>query len=207
MPRRQSVAKLVRKEIQRQNAKTTEVKHREVSTGYSITDVPLGFNMLEFISQGDGAQNREGNRLNVLSHAMRMNIRAEQPYNNIRVMVVETREPLPYSPLDFKYDGTACLTSPTLGVNSSIDFDTVRKVYYDRTIQVKQLASGVNPVFYLRKYLKFGKTGKRIFYDGNTTGANSGNIRSHIYVLMMSDSSVLPHPSFSAGHYLRFIDN
>lgn len=201
------LAKLVRKEVQRINAKNTEVKHREVSASYSVSDTPLGYNFLEYIGQGDGALNREGNRINLLSHSMRLNIRAEQPYNNIRIMVLETRDPLPYSLTDFKYDGSEVLSSPGLGVNSSLDFDTVKKVYYDRTIQVKQLANGVNPTFYVRKYLKFGKLGKKIFYDGNTTGVNSGNMRSHIYVLLMSDSSIVPHPSINAGHYMRFTDS
>lgn len=206
MPR-MNVAKLVRKEIQRHQAKTAEVKHRQVSLGWGLDTTPYGYNLLEYISQGDGAQNREGNRIHLLSHSIRANFVAEQPYNNIRVMVLETRKPLDYDPVMFRYDGSPCLATPSLGINSAIDYDTVKKVYYDRTIQIAQKVAGVNPVFYLRKYLKFGKTGKKIVYDGNTTGINSGNDRTYLYFLAMSDSSVIPHPNLSSAQNLRFVDN
>lgn len=206
MVRRQNLRKLVRNEIQAQEAKTTEVKHKQISYGINPSTTPYGYNMYEYLTLGDSASARVGNRINVLSQSMRVNIEAEQPYNNVRVMLVETRQPLPYNSVLGLYDGASVLQSTTLGVNSALDFDLVKKVYMDRTYQIAQLANGANPVKYLKKYIKHGKNGKRIFYDGNTTGLNSGNIRTHMYLLFMSDSSVIPHPRVAGGHYFRFTD-
>lgn len=207
MPR-QSTRKLVRNEIHKALAKKTEVKHREVSAGSSITTDPVAYNFLEFISNGDSANQRDGNRVNLLSQSLRCNFRAESPYSNIRMCVLETREELPYDAVLSKYNAQNVLSSSALGVNSSLDYDSVKKVHYDRTFQIQQLASGVNPVHYVKKYIRFGgKLGKKIFYDGNTTTMGSGNCKTFLYIVFMSDSGATPHPQVSMGINQRYTDS
>lgn len=204
--RRNNLRKLVRNEILANEKKTTEVKHKTISYGISPNTTPFGYNMLEFISEGSSAESRDGNRLQLLSESMRMNIQGENPSSYVRIMLVETREPLPYDTLFSLYDGTAVLQNPTLGINSSLDYDVVKKTHMDKLLTLREIVSGVTPIRYFKKYQRYGKNGKKIFYDGNTTGLNSGNIMTHLYLLFMSDSSVIPHPRVTAGHYIRFTD-
>ena len=201
---RNSVRAIVKREIQKNNKKVLEVKHKAISYGMSPSTTPYGYNMLEYIGIGDDAQSRDGNRINMLSENLRINVEGETPYTTLRMMIVETREPMEYDALFGLYNCSEMLANPPLGINSNLDYDTCKRTFLDKTFLLRELVNGVNPVKYIKRYLRHGKTGKKIFYDGNTTGLNSGNCRSHYYLVFMTDSNVLPHPRVTASHNIRF---
>lgn len=140
----------------------------------------------------------------MLSENMRINVEGETPYTTLRVLCVETREPMEYDALFGLYNCSEIMANPTLGINSNLDYDTVKRTFMDKTYTLREIVNGVNPVKYLKRYIKHGKTGKKVFYDGNTAGLNSGNMRTHYYLVFLTDSSVLPHPRITATHNIRF---
>lgn len=206
---RNSVRTLVKKEIQAHAKKTVEVKHKTISFSMNASSDLYGINLLDYISQGDTSSTRSGNRINLLSQSLRMNVSGETPYSTVRMIVCETRTPLAYDSLYSMYNGEECLQSSNLGVNSEIDFDVVKRVWCDKTFLMREIVSGVVPVRYLRKRLSFGKNGKKIFWDGNTTGpAATTNTQTYMYLLFMSDSAPasIVHPKVNLGAYLRYTD-
>lgn len=217
-----STRAMVKSEIDKALAKTTEVKHDDNNWGFNATDKPIAINLVDYIEQGDGASKRDGNRINLLSCSMRCNINTDVAASRVRMAVVETREPLELVSGQSWYDARPLFESLTnLKTNAFFDMDTVKRVLFNRHIQFTQLfqqgqdAGGtplpINQEKYVNKYIKFGTHGKRIFYDGDYQAApNLGaNTKTYIYFVVLGDepsSSISGIPAGTMAWKLRFTD-
>lgn len=65
------------------------------------------------------------------------------------------------------------------------------KIHYDRSFELNATAKGATR--FLKKVVKWGKTGKVVNFDGNTASPTDHNMS----VLFISDSGTLPHPTVS----------
>ena len=214
-----STRSMVRKEITKALASSVEVKHNNLGwTAEAYYDRPYAINPIDYISQGDGAQNRNGNRINLLSLNMRVNstleANAADGTQRVRVCLVETREPL--STLNVggtqQYDARPVFdnTSSTLGANNFFDTDCVKKIHYNRIMTYNQLISNQQLIKFCSIYKRFGKLGKRIFYDGDSSGGNQlgVNTKTYLYFVIVSDiqSGAAAPPSVVVNWKCRFTD-
>lgn len=208
---------LVKSEINKALADTTEVKHNNGTWIISpLSDRPYAVNPLDYVAQGDGAQQRTGNRINMLSLNMRANMEmsASQENTRIRVSVVECREPLPLVPVgsSYYYDarGVFDSTASALGANNFFDTDLVKKIHYNKLFTFNQLITNQQIFKHLSKYISFGKRGKKAYYDGNSsTGADLGeNTKTHFYIVTTSDtdSSAIDQPGATIVWKMRYTD-
>lgn len=218
---RSSTRAIVKSEIVKALAKTTEVKHNDNNWGFTATTKPIAVNLVDYIKQGDGAQNRSGNRIQLLSCNMRTNLSTSNVTNRLRVSVVETREPLELVTGQTWYDAQPLFENLTnLKSNAFFDMDVCKRVLMNRHVQFTQLFQQgddpngdpypINQEKYVNKYLSFGKHGKRIFYDGDyQSGADLGeNTKTYLYFVVMSDepSSSIDVPAGTMAWKLRFTD-
>lgn len=218
---RSSTRAIVKSEINKALAKTTEVKHNDNNWGFAASDKPIAINLVDYIPQGDGAKERIGNRIQLLSCNMRSNVSTSNVTNRLRLAVVETREPLELISGQTWYDARPLFENLTnLKSNAFFDMDTCKRVLMNRHIQFTQLfqqgddQSGtpypINQEKYVNKYISFGKHGKRIFYDGDYQGgSNLGeNTKTFLYFVVMSDepSSSIVQPAGTMSWKLRYTD-
>lgn len=202
-PHTKTIAKVVRSIMD----KRVEVKHGSIRLNNSMTTVPTAINIIDYIRMGSKGDEREGNRLNLLSMMCRgMCVQADLPYNHCRVTLVETREALPINPVAGTYDASECFTDlGYCGPNSIFNYNVVKKVYWDKSAVLRQLVVSQPAGILFNKRVGFGKDGKKIVYDGDT-GSLGESTRSFLYLVWMSDSILPTHPAFEACLYLRFTD-
>lgn len=205
---RRSKTTTIKKVVENVLKQRTEVKHDGIRISVNMTSVPAALNLVDYIRQGDKATEREGNRINLLSCAFRGKcIQGDTPYNHCRLAVVETREPLPLLTAS-TYDAATLFTDLAFcGPNSMWNFNVVKRVFWDKNVVLRQLVDTQMDARLMNKHLTFGKNGKTIFYDGQTSTTLGEATRTYLYIVYLSDS-VLPlsHPGYEACLYLRYID-
>lgn len=210
---------MVKAEVTKALSKTTEVKHNNLGwTAEAFSDRPYAINPVDYISQGDSAQTRSGNRINMLSMNLRVNstLPAGQQTSTqrVRVCLVETREPLSVVTVGQtpQYDARPIFDafSSSLGANNFFDTDTVKKIHFNKMMTYNQLVADQQIIKYCNIYAKFGKLGKRIFYDGDSQGGNQLglNTKTYIYFVIVSDkqSNDANPPSVLVNWKCRFTD-
>lgn len=194
--------------------KRLEVKSFSFAWGLSIGNTPLtwnpiGINLFDYLRMGTEDFNRIGNRVNNLSTSIRCNVEsADSPYNQMRLMLVETRNKLQITLAGGNYDCQSLFEDiAILGLNAPLNFDVVSKVYFDKLVSLNQHVAGQNVIKFVNRYIKFGKNGKKIYYLGDITPSLGENTNTNVYFVVMSDSSVAPHPRINMVWKNRFTDS
>lgn len=169
---------------------------------------PIGINLLDYIDQGTDGNERIGNKINLLSASLRLNAeQADVPYNQMRILVVETRQPLELDTVGTYY---SCLPLfkdiDRLGLNSFINMNLVKKIYMDRMVTLRVLPDDNSDVKFVKKYIKFSRGGKKCVYDGDTSLTLGENTRTFLYFVAVSDSSSPTHPRLNMVWENRFTD-
>lgn len=181
--------------------KRMEVKKFYTNGSHSVLTSGVLAIPLEGIAFGTGANDRIGDRLNVLSMNMRMNWENGDPNNTVRILCVETYDT--YVPT------TAVglfnpVTTPFVGtINSQVNRQIVKRVLYDKTFNLNPNYSGASKFKYAKGYVKFGKDGKHIQYVDGVTAPSEG----HIMWAFVSDSIIAPSPRLQYALETRYIDN
>lgn len=214
------IKSMVRSEVSKALADTVEVKHNNLGwTADAFSDRPYGINPIDYINQGESTQERVGNRINLLSLNMRVNSTLEATQQTstqrVRVCLVETREPLPTVTVGQtqQYDARKVFdnTSTTLGANNFFDTDTVKKIHFNRMMTYNQLVADQQLIKYCNIYKKFGKLGKKIYYDGDSSGGNQlgVNTKTYLYFVIVSDklSSDANPPNVIVNWKCRYTDS
>lgn len=195
MVRKMNTRRMVRNEITKALAETSEVKHQTNQQAFNASfDRPTAYNLVDYIQQGDTATSRTGNRVNLLSINMRgdLDMPASLNQSRIRIAIVETRQPLPLDSTGNAYDARGIFENNTLlKEDAFFDMDLVKKIYFNRKWIFNALpndgagaAGTAVPITKdLSKYIKFGKLGKKIYYDGNTSSTLGQNTNTHLYVV------------------------
>lgn len=183
---KQSLAK-VAKELKRLKKKMPkpEMKIRDFGQIYSVDNAGTYIQMLTGISAGTGKQDRIGNRITLKQFKLRyMCSLGDTNFNNLRVMLIKTYEPLLSLAAVFETTSLGTLGAVYANVNK----DIVSKVHYDRNITLNQQYSGGRSAHFQKRNKKVEET---IEYS-TSLGAS---VQDSYYVVLVSDSGFAPHPN------------
>lgn len=186
-------------------SKNTEVKTDLTPLTTTVSTTSVGYNPLDYLSQGLENDARIGNRINLLTFSIRSVLTSADETNFMRVAVVETRTKLPLSASTY-YDTSSVWANPTLGINSGFDYDIVRKVYLNKLYNMQQVITGVDRNYICNHRISFGKLGKKCYYTGDIPATLGANTETHIYLVLLSDSGVSFHPEFAGQMTIRYTD-
>lgn len=200
------VTNLVNKQI----AKKTEVKAHQQHLSTGVNTSPIAYNPLDYIVEGDSDENRNGNMINMLSFRLRSFwTNGDSPYNLVRCAFVSTRAPLPELTLiDSYYNAEELFKDLSTGrINAELDFDVVSKVHYDRIMTLNEFVEDEVIAKIFNKYTKFGKLGKKCYYNGDITSTLGSTTKTYMYLVLLSDSTIIPHPQINANWTVRYTDS
>lgn len=212
---RMSLAKMVQKVIDR----TKQVKHTQLEYSFAVTN---GYTLLMPISypaQGikafdnyqddnDEEGQRIGNTIFPKSFQFNYSLEAGDSTNFLRITIFEWL--LPTSASDEVPTSGDIFENPATGFAylSPLNYDNRKnyhilhdKVYKMVTGAANQIMSG-KLTFTVRKL----RVKKWIFTGDSQTGVEASLVKGNIYMFAVSDSSILPHPSFSYSTRLTYTD-
>lgn len=158
-----------------------------VAVGSNASLSPLSF-QLTAISTGDSHDNREGEKIRLMSFSYKGTVLTGDATNILRMIV--------YRP----YNISADLNADAFEINSRVDPHKYF-VYVDKLVTVDT----ANPLKQFNLNVKFGGSrGIPITYDGTATTSVSKN---KILVYIVSDSAAVTHPSVQAQGRVWYKDN
>lgn len=193
---------LAKKAVRNELKKIVEVKKFYTNGTHSIDTAGVFAIPLTGITAGTGSTQRLGANINVLSMNLRVNMENGDPNNTVRMMCVETYEEVD-TVLTTPYDLFNPLTAGFVGaINAPINRQLVKRVLYDKTINLNPNWNGASKFKYLSAYAKVSKMGRKIQYDEATGVPQSG----HYAWLWVSDSALPNHPRIRYSLELRFSD-
>ena len=175
--------------------KKPEVKSLVINENITVSN---GGNLFQIASIPQGITNTEriGNSVDLLSSNFRfMWALADTGYNNCRIALVKTRKPV--SNLSSIFEATSFAAFG--GIYAAWDYDTVQKVYLDNNTALNQQVSGLRVHSFKKKYVKHPETLK--FSDTTATSQ-----LDNIYIVVVTDSAVLPHPRLNLIVRTRYTD-
>lgn len=194
MPRRNMMSK-VKKLIDNTLAKRTEVKKKYDNLVTTIGTTPLVVPLLE-IPQGTGENERVGNQLNLLSFYLRTQVNlGDTGFNNMRISLVKAREPILVPDVMYEPNGFSTFGAVYAQWNRRV----ISQVLMDRTTPINQWVSGIRSCKFYKQYKK--ARGK-INYAGDLI--NTPN--EFYYLVLASDSAVVPHPGCNLSLCTSFTD-
>lgn len=194
--KKRSMRSSVRKQIERVLAKRTEVKKQTITNSASVSTGGTIIPLLQ-MAQGNAHDQRIGNSVNLLSFYLRVQTAlGDSGYNTTRVALIRTRQPT--AVVSELFENTSF---SVFGANyAGWDYDLVSNVYFDRLTTLNQLVAGQRSTKYFKKYLKVKD---EIHWNDSITGPPNENY----YLVLVSDSSVIPHPSCNLVLTQRFTDS
>ena len=193
---------LAKKAVRNELKKIVEVKKFYTNGTHSVDTAGIFAIPLTGLTSGLDSDNRIGANINVLSMNLRVNMENGDPNNTVRMMCVETYEEVD-TVLTTPYDLFNPLTAGFVGaINAPINRQLVKRVLYDKTVNLNPNWDGASKFKYLSAYARVSKTGRKIQYDESTGIPQSG----HYAWLWVSDSSIANHPRIRYSLVLRFTD-
>lgn len=194
--KKRSMRSSVRKQIEKVLAKRTEVKKQTITNTASVSTGGTIIPLLATIAQGNAHDQRVGNQVNLLSMYLRVQTAlGDNGYNTTRVALIRTRQPTAVVAELFETTSFSVFGANYAGWN----YQLVQNVYFDRLTTLNQLVAGQRATKYFKKYLKISD---KINYQDSITGPPNENY----YLVLVSDSSVIPHPSCNLVLTQRFTD-
>lgn len=186
----------VRKQIERVLATKVEVKKSTIVNTAGVTTSGVIIPLMA-IAQGNAHDQRIGNSCNLLSFYVRVQTAlADLGYNRVRVALVRTRQ-ISDGTMAQLFENTSFLT---FGANNAgWDYDFVEKVYMDKNTTLNQLVANQKMTRYWKRYIKVND---KLHYNDSTTNPPTENY----YLVLVSDSLILPHPSCNLILTQRFTD-
>lgn len=200
--KKHSMATIARKAVNRALAKTAEVKKNYTNGTHSILTSGVLAVPLAGLAVGNLSDERIGNNVSLLSMNMRANFENGDPNNTIRMLCVELYEAqnlVTFIATDL-FNG---ITTPFVGaINSQVDRQIVKRVLYDRTINVNPNWNGASKFRYMKAYCRLSKTGSKIQFADGVSQPSSG----HYYWAFVSDSAIAPSPRVQYALETRYTD-
>lgn len=186
----------VRKEIERVLAKKVEVKKSTIVNTAIVDTSGLIVPLME-IAQGQAHDQRIGNSVNLLSFYVRVQTALADPgYNRVRVALIRCRHPSDGTMAQL-FENTSFSTFGAM--NAGWDYDLVEKVYMDKNTTLNQLVAGQRMTKYWKRYIK---SKDKLHYNDSATQPPNENY----YLVLVSDSLIVPHPSCNLICTQRFTD-
>ena len=175
--------------------KKPEVKSIVLNQNITVSN---GGNLFPIASIPQGITNNEriGNSVDLLTSNVRfMWALADTGYNNCRIAIIKTRKEV--SNLSSVFEATSFSTFG--GIYAAWDYDMVQKVYLDNNTTLNQQVSSLRVQSFKKKYIKHPENVK--FADTTATSQ-----LDNLYVLVVTDSAVLPHPRLNLILKTRYTD-
>lgn len=186
----------VRRQVEAVLAKKVEVKKSTIVNTSSLTTSGVIIPLME-IAQGQAHDQRIGNSVNLLSFYIRVQTAlADSGYNRIRVALIKTRNQTDGTMAQL-FENTSFVTFGSQ--NAGWDYDFVERVFMDKNTTLNQLVANQRMTKYYKRYIKV--TDKLHFNDSSTEPP-----LENYYLILVSDSAVLPHPSCNLVLTQRFTD-
>lgn len=186
----------VRKQIEHALSKRIEVKRQTITNVSSVSTSGTIIPLLQ-IAQGTSHDQRIGNSANLLSFYLRVQTAlGDSGYNTTRVALIRCRQPTTVVANLFEATSFSVFGASYAGW----DYDLVSNVYFDRLTTLNQLVAGQRMTKYFKKYLKVKE---EIHWNDSTTTPPNENY----YLVLVSDSSVIPHPSCNLVLSQRYSDS
>lgn len=179
-----------------------EVKKFYTNGTHSVDTTGVFAIPLPGLTTGLNSNDRIGANINVLSMALRVNMENGDPNNTVRMMCIETYEEVDHV-LTAPFDYFNPLTAGFVGaINAPINRQLVKRVLYDKTVNLNPNWDGASKFKYLSAYARISKTGRKVQYDEATGNPQSG----HYQWLWISDSAIANHPRIQYSLEVRFTD-
>ena len=172
--------------------RSVETKYYDVTQSDSPSTTPT-ITQINTVSQGDGADNRDGNVIFGTSLMLRGNVAVADTTNIVRVIVF----------VDKNSNGSAPTASNILQVStdpkSPINIVNRHRFHVLRDMQFSLSTYGPGALNF-KEYVKLGRL--RMDFNGSDTTARMNGL----YILTMSDSGSVSHPPCKWYSRLRFTD-
>jgi len=201
---KQIAAREAKKAVKSAFRKKVEVKHEMLAPPPVSTDtVGVIIPLMNDVSTGTAHDQRIGNKVTLLSNTLRLQVAlADTGYNNIRYAIIKTRrEAINTADL---FENASYLQFG--GVYASWDYDMVERVYLDKNLTLNQLipyTTNLGESWRSSKFRKhFNKMPMEIHYDDSA----AGSVLDRLYLILCSDSAVIPHPRVAFVSRCRFTD-
>lgn len=201
--RKLNLNRKIKKTLNSMLKKKMEVKREIQVHNISVDTTGVAIPLMNTIASGTAHDQRIGNRVNMLSTTLRyMWSLSDTGYNNCRISLIKVKVPLPPStvpvatPPDF-YENQSY--SAFSGVYASWNYDLVSKVYYDKNITLNQFVAGA-------RASKFNKAFIKMAQELNYDTALAPSLLDGIYLVVSTDSAVVPHPGLNLVTRCRYTD-
>lgn len=198
-----SVRALVKREISRK----LELKHSTVNGTAAISTIPQAINPFDYIYSEESVVNpfpRDGNQVDVTGMMIRSMLEgADSPYNRIRILFLTTREQLPVNMLGTTYDATSVFDPifSSQGINCPLDRTSVVRVFMDKTFNLQRNVwnVGLTGRNVMQTVNRFFKKAIKVQWGGETLSTDNvgTNLKTNFYMVVLSDSATIPHPSLT----------
>lgn len=180
-----------------QIAKKVVEKNREVhqadTSAFLIVSNTATITHLSTIAQGDGVTNREGNTVKLLSIQLRASYVTTDATNIFRVILFRWKDRS--TPTAAQVLNSSSNPLSTLNNNTS----KMYHILYDKLIATDTY----NPIRVTKKFLNYQKRPYTISFEGS--GASDYS-EGNIWMLVLSDSGSIGHPTMDYYMRLRFVD-
>lgn len=188
-----NVKQIVRKEFLRQ----VEVKRRdEVLTLSPALSTGAQFQIVNPVPNGNLDFQRIGNTITCLSLQLKASITFPDSTNRVRLLIIQDKQCNGAVPVQADF-----LTFPLNGINSFINPDSRArfKIHHDKVYSggaQGTVATAVNI---------YKKINCKTLYN-NSTDIVSAITTNALYIVLLSDSSITPHPVLEGACRLRYTD-
>lgn len=173
--------------------KQDEVKYQDINYGSTVSSIGT-FELLNGITQGDGAGNREGLSITMKSVQVSGNFVVQDAYNELRAMLV----------LDTESHGSTPTLADLLEYTGSPVNSMISRVNRQRFVVLAQKIVTVDTNRPNVRFNLFRKLNHNVEY--NATGNTAVSIqKGTLWLVMVSDSSVSSHPAIAVYSRLRYV--
>lgn len=193
--RKRNMMNQVKKLIDNTLAKRTEVKKLYTNLVQGISSTATVIPLLE-MPQGVADGERLGDQVNLLSFYLKTQVNlGDAGFNNMRISIIKAREPILVPDVMYEPNGFSTFGAVYAGWNRNV----VSQVLMDKTSTINQNYSGLRTC---RFYKQYKKARGKINYPGQLVTTPN----EFYYLVLASDSQILPHPGVNLQLTTRYTD-
>lgn len=179
------------------------VEHKYYDTNFSLTPQPTAIQLLTDINQSDTDTGRDGDKLRMMTLKWRAQVFNADATNVVRMILFQW-----HPSTDLILPSPAQILQDPNNYNSMYNHDrgSNYSIFYDRIIKLNNVNQ---PNVIINGECKlFSKYGRLKYVRQNLKFVNSSvQGQDHLWLVLVSDSTVSPSPNFSATFRLSYTDS
>lgn len=188
--------KIAKEEAKKVVKREIEVKEHDEMNNTTISTTINNTDPIQTLVRGTDANDFIGDKINPTGLSIRMVGLAGDSHNIVRLLVIQDKDIVGSPTLGTMFENTTYPAVSSLNTNYTHQYN----VLYDKTIALSTNGGGGAFPFVKRIYIK-GKRLRQIRFD-SAGDCNAGQI----WIVGVSDSNALAHPSFQIYTRLYFTD-